>query len=120
MTYNTIILMANDGDLIQRFTACAAQEGVPGPDGWAYSNRWALAGYDQAAIDAYASAEAGDTDEIGGYGKRQDVITDGVILAIVQALWLEQNPPLPAPDVLGGALAPPQPPTPMPQAPVVG
>jgi hypothetical protein len=85
--------MANDGDLQHRFIAAAAQEDIPHPDSWVFGNKWTLASYDQGAIDAYASAMAGDTENLGQYGKRSDVITDAMILSIVQTLWASQQPP---------------------------
>lgn len=95
MSYSTIVVMANDGDLQQRFTACAAQEGVANPDSWVYSNRWALVALDTDAIASYAYAMDLDNDGIGSIGKRSDVINDAKILSIVQALIEAQTPPEP-------------------------
>lgn len=102
MSYSTIVLMANDNDLQQRFIAAASQEKIPNAEGWAIGNRWAVASYDQGAIDAYQFAVDSDNLHIGGYGKDPAIVTDGMILSIVQALWAEQQvPPPEAPSEVG-------------------
>lgn len=93
MSYNTVVVMANDGDLQQRFIACAAQEDLPLPDSWVYTNRWTLVSMDPDAVASYAYAMDTDNDGIGSYGKRSDVINDGKILSIVQALKAQLAPP---------------------------
>lgn len=85
MSYNTIVHMAHDGDLQQRFIACAAQEGIDQPDSWVLTNKWALVASDPQAIADYAYAEDTDNQGLAQYGKRDDVINDAKILAIVQA-----------------------------------
>lgn len=84
MSLNTIVHMAHDGDLQQRFIACAAQEGIDQPDSWVMMYRWLLV-RDTEAVAAYQFAVDGDHDRIGSYGKRSDVINDAKILSIVQA-----------------------------------
>ena len=81
MTYNTTALAAHDGDLQQRFTACAAGEGVDSPLNWVLNNIWALV-VDPGVADAYASATSNG---LANIGKRDDVVTDAVILSVVQA-----------------------------------
>ena len=88
MSYNTTALAAHDGDLQQRFTACAAAEGVNSPLTWVLNNIWALV-VDPGVADAYASAHSSGLAEIG---KRDDVVTDAVILAVTQAR-ITANPP---------------------------
>lgn len=97
MSYNTIVRMANDGDLAARFTACAAQEDVPYPDAWVNANRWSLVAMDADAVASYQYAMETDTDDIGLYGKRSDVINDAKLVSIVQALKAAQAvPPSPS------------------------
>lgn len=83
MSYNTISNMARDNDLMQRFIACAAQEGVTNPEVWVSANRWELVS-DTEAVASYQYAADLDTDDIGFYGKRSAVINDTKILSIVQ------------------------------------
>lgn len=82
MSYNTIARCANDGDLQQRVTACAAQEGIDNPNSWAVSHRWNFAANpDVANAYSYAVGQG-----IEAPGKRDDVINDNVILTVVQTL----------------------------------
>ncbi len=81
MSYNTIATMAHDGDLQQRFIACAAQEGEADPVSWVLGSIWTLVS-DQAAIDSYQyAADQG----LAAPGRRSDVVNDAKILSIVQA-----------------------------------
>lgn len=84
MSYNTIVLMAHDGDLQQRFIACAAQEGIESPDSWVLANIWTLVS-DADAIASYQYAMETDNDGVGEYGRQSDVVNDAKILSIVQA-----------------------------------
>jgi len=94
-TSNTIVRMANDGDLMARFTAVAAQEEIPSPDNWVNQHRWQLVASDSNAVASYQYAMETDNDSIGLYGKRSDVIDDTKLLSIVQALrTAETAPPL--------------------------
>jgi hypothetical protein len=89
MSYSTINSCAHDHELIGRVAAACAQEGSTAPDGAALQVVWPLA----AASDveaAYASALAAGNPSPGG---DPAVITDGMILANVQA----HLPPPPAP-----------------------
>lgn len=89
MTYNTLATMANDGDLQQRFTGCAAQESIPSPDSWVSQHRWELV-TDTGMEAAYRTAQESG---LAAIGKREDVITDGMILSIVQATHAENPSP---------------------------
>ena len=78
---------ANDLALVDRVSAAVAQEGSTAPAGDAWTVMWPLS----AASDveaAYASALAAGNPDPGG---DEGVITDGMILANVQAHW----PPAP-------------------------
>lgn len=81
MSYSTINTCAHDQELIGRVAAACAQEGSPAPDGAALQVIWPLS----AASDveaAYASALAAGNEHPGS---DEGVVTDGMILANVQA-----------------------------------
>lgn len=88
MTYLTVHRCAHDGALIDRITACIAAEqntrGEPvSPNPLQDTMRWEVA----TAADveaAYASALAAGNPNPGG---DETVVTDGMILANVQAAW---------------------------------
>lgn len=96
MSYATQSELARDQDFLLRCTSCAAKEIDPASPTsaqlWVNQNAWKLAaspGFD----DKYEYAINTHVDRPGW---RSDVITDGDILAAVQAL-LAQVPPEPAP-----------------------
>lgn len=73
--------------MMARVAQAAAEEGNEDPDGWMFANRrfWASApGWD----DAWASAKVSHPGEDPPYdpGRDEAVITDGMILAQVQAM----------------------------------
>lgn len=81
MAYQAIVNMATDHDLLYRCVAASAAEGRPDPVEWGIENIWHLCaspGWDSA----WESAEAGEVENIG---RNPGVITDGMILAAVQA-----------------------------------
>lgn len=84
MSYLVISQITQSGSLQNRLTAAAAQEGKGAPDyaSWVFAHIWDFAsepGWDAA----WASAQAGGvTDPDSNEG----VITDGMILAAVQAM----------------------------------
>lgn len=83
MTYATIAVMATDPSLFNRLVAAAAEENKTKPyEGWVSEHRWDLAttpGWAQAWEYAIAAGVADP-------GARNDVITDGMILAAVQPM----------------------------------
>ena len=82
MTYADITDMAHNQDLLDRIIACAAEEGDPQPEQWAYANRWRVVAQPGWAA-AWASAIAGNVDRPG---RDAGVVTDGQILSAVQAV----------------------------------
>lgn len=83
MSYNDIVAMATDQDLLNRCIAAAAQEGQhePGPQQWVATYMWHLVSSPGWA-DAWAYAvNSGNTTP----GDDGGVITDGMILSAVQA-----------------------------------
>lgn len=90
MSYNTVATMARDYHLRERVAACASTEGEPNPVAWAESKMWNLAGapgWDDAWDYAIAVIGATpDPEALALIGRSETVITDGMILAAVQAL----------------------------------
>jgi len=88
MSYRTQALLAQDQNIIQRITACASTQGIRDPQQWAWSRAWEFSaepGWD----DAYSYAlNVGKTEP----GNEEGVITDGMILASVQALRATEAP----------------------------
>ena len=93
MSYNTIAQMAHDGDLQQRFIACAAQEGIAAPDGWVLDNIWQLVSAPGLADSYQYAVDAANTNANPATGARDDVINDATILATVQARAAELTTP---------------------------
>ena len=88
MSYTTIAQCRSDASFYNRITSAVAQEqkahGVQvAPEGLASSMTWAVATASDVEA-AYASALAGSNPDPGG---DPAVITDGMILANVQANW---------------------------------
>ena len=88
MSYTSIHKCANDASFVNRITAAAAKEGANPPQDVAFQVIWPTA----AASDveaAYESALAAGNPDPGG---DPAVITDGMILASVQANWPTGSP----------------------------
>jgi hypothetical protein len=83
MSYLTTYHIGSNEWMLRRVTACAAAEGMADPVQWAADNQylWAAApGWSDAWEYALAANPEDDP------GKNEAVITDGMILAQVQAL----------------------------------
>lgn len=82
MSYYAQSRLAKDEALFDRVTACAASEQIPNPQGWSWSLVWQFSAQPGWA-DAYSYAlDTGVQDP----GRVEAVISDGQILAAVQAL----------------------------------
>ena len=81
MSYATIYKCANDNSLQSRVTAACAQEGASEPNQAMYQMIWEVATASDVE-SAYASALAANNPDPGG---DESVISDGMILANVQA-----------------------------------
>lgn len=82
MAYSDIALLSADFDFISRTRACASTEGVADPVQWASDHQWQMAGTPGFG-EKYASALAAN---VPRPGNDPSVISDGDILAAVQAL----------------------------------
>jgi hypothetical protein len=82
MTYKTTADISDDGRIARRVTAAAATEGIENPDYWTHNHRWGYAAQPGWAA-AWDSAVAAGSETPGD---DPAVITDGMILAAVQAL----------------------------------
>lgn len=83
MTYKTVADIADSPSLRRRITACAAQQAKPDPEAWTLKYHWYLAaspGWAEAWESYLAGGPAGDP------GSDETVITDGMILAAVEAI----------------------------------
>jgi hypothetical protein len=84
MSYSSIAKCAEDRAFNDRLRACIADEGTDDPTDEATRLRWIVASADDIEA-AYESALAAENPDPGG---DESVITDGMILGVVQA-----NPP---------------------------
>ena len=82
LSYHTIAIMAEDYDLQKRITACAFQEKKPDALSWAHPHMWQIA-ISPGWAAAWNSAIAAKKENIG---KLPDVITDAMILSVVQPM----------------------------------
>ena len=86
-SYLTISVIARDNNMMNRVTACAAQQGISSPGGWAgqYAYEWAAA---PGWAEKWDYAVAGAVEEPGA---DPAVITDGDILAQIQSMMEPGN-----------------------------
>lgn len=95
MAYNTIARMAQDGDLQQRFIACASQEleGNADPRAWVLDNIWELVSSGTLAADYQFALDGATINVNPATGMRDDVINDGAIQTAVLARIAELAQP---------------------------
>jgi hypothetical protein len=82
MSYSTQSELARDNSVLMRVSACASTCGVKNPQSWAWEHQWELSaqpGWDTA----YSYALANNKTDVGN---DESVITDGMILAAVEAI----------------------------------
>jgi hypothetical protein len=82
MSYLTISRIAADPSIRLRCAACAAVERIPNPENWAYRSSLLLAAQ-PGWSEAWESAVAAGNEQPGA---DPAVITDGMVLAAVQAV----------------------------------
>jgi hypothetical protein len=88
MSYKSVADMADSYSLVRRLVAGAAKESIDNPQGWVQLYRYEIAsqpGWD-AAWDSAVASENPDP------GNDEAVITDGMILSGVQAVWNANQP----------------------------
>lgn len=90
MSYLSDVEMTGSESLLSRVAASAAQEGfADDPMSFARNNIWQIVAAGDWA-DAWESARAGGSPNVNpDTGARDDVITDGMILAVVQPMLSE-------------------------------
>jgi hypothetical protein len=80
--YLTIATIAADQTMRNRVAACAAEQGAPTPEHWAYDNAYQWAAAPEWAAKWESAAAAGNTNP----GADPTVITDGDVLAVIQPM----------------------------------
>ena len=90
MSYSSIQALATDGSLMGRINAAAATQGLENPDSWVAQRMWKFASQPTWG-DKWAYAVDNATVNVNpDTGIRTDVISDGDILAAVQAIIAEE------------------------------
>lgn len=85
MTYNALHDMKESRGLYNRIVSAAALEGIDTPDTWAMNNMWPIIARPDW-IDSWAYGEQTKTiNHNPDTGERDDVISDAMVLAAVQA-----------------------------------
>lgn len=82
MSYNSIADIAESGSLRRRLIACAADEDKSQPDAFIAARIWTIATSPGWAAAWDSALAAGLIDP----GVRNEVITDGMILAVIQPM----------------------------------
>lgn len=92
-SYLSIVQMASSPSLLNRVAAAAAQEGRVDSLTWAQANIWAVVSKDTGWGDAWQYAVNADSVNVNpDTGMRDDVISDQMILSVVQPMV---TPPAP-------------------------
>lgn len=83
MTYTNIANMRDSDSLRRRIVACAAQEAKPVPENWVTTRIWQIVAHDYAWAAAWDYAVGTGVPDPG---KDEGVITDAMILSVVQPM----------------------------------
>lgn len=92
MAYSTIAEIAGSTSLQTRIAGAAAQEGVDLPVGWAATHAWEIAASPEWADNWAYAVDTATVNVNPDTGARNDVISDAMILAAVQALIAAETP----------------------------
>jgi len=93
MTYQSIVEMAGNQTLMSRVVAAAADEGQADPQAWVQPRIWKIVSHDSGWADAWDYArETATLDHNPDTGARPGVISDQMILTVVQAVIEEETP----------------------------
>jgi hypothetical protein len=98
VSYQSIVEMAGSPSLQTRIVASAAEEGIPDALAFVQANIWTIVarGNWDAAWD---SARANPSPNVNpDTGMRDDVVTDGMILAVIQPMVPPPPEPEPEPE----------------------
>jgi hypothetical protein len=85
MSYQDSVSMSASTSLRGRCVVAAAGEGIDSPEGWVATNWWKLLASPGWADQWGSASESLTIDQNPDLGARSDVITDGNILAAIQA-----------------------------------
>lgn len=91
MSYNTIVAMSRSQSLQARVAACAAEEGNTSPLAWASNNLLILVATAGSSLQTTWDSASTDPNANPDTGKRDDVVTDAMILSAVQNLKATQG-----------------------------
>lgn len=91
MALKAIVDIASNNSIIYRVAAQAALEGEQQPVAWATTNIWKVASQPGWADDWQYAVDNANPNVNPDTGARDDVISDGKILAAVQAVRSEQT-----------------------------
>jgi hypothetical protein len=84
--YSSIVEMVHSQTLTARVAAAAAEEGATEPDTWARANMWAIVAAGNWD-EQWDSAKAAWSPNVNpDTGARNDVITDAMILSVIQPM----------------------------------
>jgi hypothetical protein len=93
MTYTSIEEMAGSPSLAARIIASAAQEGQQDPANFVRDNIWLIVSKDTGWASAWDYARDNETDDDNpDTGRRPGVISDAMILAVIQPMLPQVNP----------------------------
>lgn len=90
--YGIMVDMSRSQSLMARVAACAAQQGNTTPNVWASNNLLPLVAQADASLTAAWQSAMDDPDGNPDIGKRDDVVTDAMILAAVNNRKASQGP----------------------------
>lgn len=93
MSYHAMQAMAGSQSLRARITACAAQEGVLNPGEWVNQHLWKIVAQSDWAASWQYAVDQSTVNHNPDTGARDDVIGDDKILATVQSLLSDDEPP---------------------------
>jgi hypothetical protein len=86
MSYNAVVSMANSNSLRMRIVAAAAEQNVVNPQQWAQDNLWHVVASPGWAEKWRYALETLTINQNPDLGARDDVISDGDLLAVVQGM----------------------------------
>jgi hypothetical protein len=86
VSYNSIAEMASSTSLVNRISAAAAEQRIDNPSGWAGIHIWEIVSSPNWGAQWDYAKDTWQINANPDFGARTDVISDGDILAAVQAV----------------------------------